>query len=209
MVAQFRSRGEALGALESDLDLWIAEYARGRVFVHAGVVGWHGRAIVIPGRSFSGKSTLVAALLRAGATYYSDEYAVLDELGRVHPYPRPLSIRDAAGSTGRHPAEAFGAPVGVEPLPLGLLAVTSYRVGARWAPVRLSPGQAVLELLANTVSARREPAVALDVLGRAVRCGAAWKGPRGEAAEAAAKILSWREEPAAAAPERQALGRSE
>src|SRR5437879_5318009 len=31
--------------LESDLQRFAAEWARRRVFVHAGVVGWHGRAI--------------------------------------------------------------------------------------------------------------------------------------------------------------------
>jgi hypothetical protein len=31
----------------------------------------------------------VAELVRAGATYYSDEFAVLDSRGRVHPFPRP------------------------------------------------------------------------------------------------------------------------
>ena len=50
---------------ESDVRLFVAELAKQRVFVHAGVVGWKGKAIVIPGRSYSGKSTLVAEL-RAG-----------------------------------------------------------------------------------------------------------------------------------------------
>src|SRR5947207_9537482 len=68
-VARARDLNEALLLLESDLQLYVAERARGRVFVHAGVVGWNGRAIVIPGRSMSGKSKLVAALMRAGATY--------------------------------------------------------------------------------------------------------------------------------------------
>src|SRR5258706_3289708 len=67
-----------VSALESDLQLYLAERARRRIFVHAGVVGWQGRAVLIPGHSMSGKSTLVAALVRAGASYYSDEYAVLD-----------------------------------------------------------------------------------------------------------------------------------
>src|SRR5262245_46255440 len=48
-------------ALENELQLYIAEWAADRVFVHAGVVGWKGQAIVIPGRSLAGKSTLVAA----------------------------------------------------------------------------------------------------------------------------------------------------
>jgi hypothetical protein len=37
--------------LESDLRLFVAELATHRVFVHAGVVGWKGQGIVIPGRS--------------------------------------------------------------------------------------------------------------------------------------------------------------
>src|SRR5688572_23974646 len=55
--------GEALAALESDLHFRVALSARRRLFVHAGVVGWRGRAIVIPGRSGSGKTSLVAALV--------------------------------------------------------------------------------------------------------------------------------------------------
>src|SRR5439155_21927898 len=82
---------ELFEPLENDLQMIVAEWARRRVFVHAGVVGWKGHAILIPGRSFSGKTTLTTALVRAGATYDSDEYAVLDDQGRVHPFPRSLS----------------------------------------------------------------------------------------------------------------------
>src|SRR5215212_11319644 len=39
---------EALAVLQGDLQLHLAEAARGRLFVHAGVVGWQGRAIVLP-----------------------------------------------------------------------------------------------------------------------------------------------------------------
>src|SRR5262245_27593595 len=62
-----------LTALQSSLHFAVAMQAQPWLFVHAGVVGWHGRAIVIPGRSMSGKSTLVSELVRAGADYYSDE----------------------------------------------------------------------------------------------------------------------------------------
>ena len=48
-----------LETLERDLQLYVAEQARRRVFVHAGVVGWCGKAIVIPERTMSGKTTLV------------------------------------------------------------------------------------------------------------------------------------------------------
>src|SRR5438105_11686695 len=137
--------------LESELQLFVAEWARDRVFVHAGVVGWDGQAIVIPGRSLSGKSTLVAALLRAGATYYSDEYAVLDDRGHVHPYSRLLSLRQPAGERPKRCSAAdLGSRPGIEPLPVGLVAVTKYQSGARWRPRPLTPGKAMLELLNNT-----------------------------------------------------------
>ncbi len=50
---------ELCEALESDLEFYVAQSTRTWLFVHAGVVGWKGRAIVIPGRSHSGKTTLV------------------------------------------------------------------------------------------------------------------------------------------------------
>jgi len=84
--------------LETDLRLYIAESTKQRIFVHAGVVGWQDKAIVIPGRSFSGKSTLVAELVKVGASYYSDEYAVIDAHGYVHPFLKPLELRDQSDS---------------------------------------------------------------------------------------------------------------
>src|SRR5687767_2598740 len=64
---------EVFDTLEADLRQAVAANARRSVFVHAGVVGWKGRAILVPGRSGSGKTTLVSELVRAGAIYYSDE----------------------------------------------------------------------------------------------------------------------------------------
>jgi len=58
----------ALGLLDTHMCGYIAVHATERIFVHAGAVAHNGRLIVIPGMSFSGKSTLVAALVRAGAT---------------------------------------------------------------------------------------------------------------------------------------------
>ena len=89
---------DVIDRYESDLQLLVAEEARSRFFVHSGAVGWKGKAILIPGRRLSGKTTLVAELVRAGATYYSDEYAVLDANGFVHAYEKPLSIRSEPGA---------------------------------------------------------------------------------------------------------------
>ena len=133
LVARTLDRGEAFLNLEGELQRFIAANARDRVFIHAGVVEWQGRAIVLPGRSFAGKSTLVKALLAAGARYYSDEYAILDRKGRVHPYPRRLSIRRDGVVRDRPAAADLGRDTGSGPIPVGLVAFTEYRPGGRLA----------------------------------------------------------------------------
>jgi len=188
--ARSRIFAELLDQFESHVQLTVAEYAARRVFVHAGVVGWKGRAILIPGTSYSGKTTLVEHLIRAGATYYSDEYAVLDERGRVHPYPRPLGIRtDPAARATKVPAQEIGAQVGSRPLPIDLVIATNFKAGARWRPRELTRGKGVLELLANTVSARSQPELALRVLPKALESARIVKGVRGEASEVVEAIL--------------------
>jgi hypothetical protein len=180
---------------ESDLRLFVAELARRRVFVHAGVVGWKGKAIVVPGRSFSGKSSLVAELVRAGATYYSDEYAVFDSRGRVHPFPKPLEMREAGDvRQSKIPVETLGGRTGTRPLPVGLVVMTQFREGAQWRPRRLSAGKGALELLSNTVSARREPEKALVALQHVVARAQIVKSARGESRDIVQSILNRLEE---------------
>jgi len=182
---------EVLHHLELDLELYIGDHARRRTFVHAGVVGWNGQAIVIPGRSFSGKSSLVKALVKAGAEYYSDEFAVLDERGRVHPYPIPLAIRPAQDGDRpvKYRVEELGGVAGACPLPVGLVLITRYVGGARFRPRPLSAGRAVLELLTHTLPARRRPERVLDALTQAVAQASVLRGTRGEAEETARQIL--------------------
>jgi hypothetical protein len=176
--------------LESDLRLYVAERSPRRVFVHAGVVGWRGRAVVIPGPSLSGKTTLVAELVRAGAEYYSDEYAVFDAAGRVYPYARPLAVREGGGlGQTRRSVEEFGGRAGEVPLPIGLVVATRYERGAVWRPRRLTAGECVLELLSNTVPARRSPGRALSALTKAAAGATILAGPRGGAAAVAEAIL--------------------
>lgn len=194
-LARARKPEAVLEAFEEDVQLYVAEHAPRRIFVHAGVVGWKGRAIVIPGRSFSGKSTLTAALVRAGATYYSDEYAVIDGLGRVHPYARPLALRegDEHRST-KYSIETIGGRAGTKALPAGLILVTRFQENARWRPLPLSAGRGALALLENTVSARRVPQRALSTLQQAVQDTTVLQGTRGEAASVVAQILKCAED---------------
>jgi hypothetical protein len=175
-----------LGMLDSALREYVVQHATDKVFVHAGAVAHRGRAILIPGNSFSGKTTLVAALVRAGAEYYSDEHAILDESGLVHPYARPLAIRgeDPLAVPKRQSAEV----IGVEPVPVGLVAATTYRPEARFVPEPRTAGQGVLALLEHTAHAGSRAEKSLGAVRRAVSGAHVVVGERGDA-DAAAQVL--------------------
>jgi hypothetical protein len=180
----------AVTMLDAQMRLFIAANARDWLFVHAGVVAHDGRALVIPGSSFSGKTTLVQALVQAGAKYYSDEYAVLDEDGLVHPYPRPLSIRSSGENAARKRAAAeIGAVARDEPATLAAVAVTRYRAGSEWRPKRVSSGHGMVALLANTVPAQERPEQSLRTVRRAVTGATVLEGERGEADPVASALL--------------------
>lgn len=175
--------------LDTELRRYVAGHAPERFFVHAGAVSYGDRAILIPGSSFSGKSMLVAALVRAGAEYYSDEYAVLDEHGLVHPYARPLSIRrDRPEPPDRPSAESLGGTVGVEPVPVGLIAATAYRPQASFRPEPRSAAQGMLALMAHMTGSRERPKEALEAARHAAATALVLEGERGEA-DAAAEVL--------------------
>jgi hypothetical protein len=182
-------RDELLDSVEGQMKLCVAEMATRRVFLHAGVVAWNGGAILIPGRSYSGKSRLVEALVRRGATYYSDEYAVLDARARVHPYATPLSRRDESGRARRVVPESLGRPTARPAVPVLKVVLTRYRAGADWKPRQLTPGRALLGLLDHAIPARRRPRDVLAALRRIVSNAPVYKSARGEAEAVAAAIL--------------------
>lgn len=192
-----RDLDEALAAIESEIRQGIAAAAPRRTFVHAGAVGWRGRAILVPGRSRCGKTTLVAALVRRGAAYLSDEYAVLDGEGRVHPFAKPLSIRGAGGCdrhAARVPVATLGGRSAARAVPVGLVAFTAFVPGAVLELSALSPGRAVLEMLRHTVPARLRPESSLDALGAAVAGARVVAGERGDADAAAEALIAALEE---------------
>ena len=186
LVAGIQNLAAALDVLESRWHRAIALHAAPMLFVHAGVVGWQGRAIVIPGRSMTGKSSLAAALVRAGADYYSDEYAVFDRSGFVHPYPKPLSLREPCR---RCSAGELGGRNGAGPLPVGLVVATRYRETARWEPQVLTAGQAVLQLLDNTICARTRAQSAIEIFARVAAAALAIGGDRPSSDQVVSSLL--------------------
>lgn len=182
---------DLLSRLESDVRLTVADRASDRVFIHAGVVGWNGKAIVIPGRSHAGKSSLVAEFLRRGAIYYSDEYAVCDSRGRVHPFDKPLELRkEGERQQFKVDIGQIGGKLGTKPLRVGLVLMTQFKKNATWRPRELPPGKGVLELLSQTVSARRYPERAFATFEKLVQGAKILKGTRGEAPDTVDKLLA-------------------
>jgi hypothetical protein len=181
----------AAAAVESWAQLTVATLAKDLIFVHAGVVRWKDRAVVVPGRSMSGKSTLVLSFVERGADYYSDEYAVFDSEGRVLPYWRLPKLRVASDqkvATGLLGRTLGGAPP--KPIPLGWVLISGYDRGSRWQPRRLSCGRTLLGLLDNTVPLRSRPEQSVKFLAKAVKNAQGFEGTRGEAAEYADQVLA-------------------
>jgi hypothetical protein len=156
--------------------------------VHAGVVGWHGGVVLLPGLSHAGKTTLVRELIGRGLEFYSDEYAFIDSEGLVHPCPRPLMIREKGDPSRPVLASTWGAPVG-RPARVRLIVALQRVDGASWDVRRLSQGEALLCLLSNTPQVSAETPGILGAFQGAVRDAACYSGSRGEASEAADRML--------------------
>lgn len=198
IIARTKTLGEVLERFESRLRLTIAEFAVGKVFLHAGVVGWKGKALILPGKSFHGKTTMVAELVRHGADYFSDEYAVLDEEGFVHPFPKMLSVRGIIDDFQQMdlPVETFGGQASLEPLEAGLILLTEFDKNALWNPEILNPGAGVLEILSHTIPIRYKPEFTLKVLNKITNRAIITKTQRGEAKLFAEIILDFFEKQA-------------
>lgn len=173
--------------LQSQIRLTIAEFAESRIFLHAGAVAWKNQAIIIPARSYSGKSTLVAELVKRGALYYSDDFAVLDKKGLVHPFHRQISLRVSEDKFDQTDflVEELGGKFGYEPIPIGVVLITQYKKGSRnpriWKPEILSEGRGIMEILSHTIPIRYNPKFAIEVLNKVSKRAIICKSQRGEA----------------------------
>jgi hypothetical protein len=182
---------DALIQLGGHMMIHVAEHAPEYVFLHAGVVAWEDRALLLPGISHAGKSTLVAELVRAGATYYSDEFALLDSQGRVHPFARDIRMRrPGAPDQVLLPLEQLDGRAGTVPLLVSMVVFAEFVEHARWVPEAVMPGRAVLEMLRHSTPVQRTPERTLATLSAMMGHARAWRSQRGEAAVAARSLLA-------------------
>ena len=178
-----------LALLEAHVHECIALNAPDHLFVRAGAVLHQGRAIVLPGEGLSGKSTLVAALARAAATPYSEDFAVFDEHARVHPYTRRSALTPSQTATNGSDGAAQAGDV--EPREAAVIAFTSYRPGADWRPERMARGESMLALLAHAVPGEDRPKATMSGLSRVLESDpVVIRGERGEADAMASALLA-------------------
>jgi len=177
-----------LALLDAHVRECIALNAPNHLFLRGGAVLHRGRAIVVLGEGLSGKTTLVEALVRAGATAYSDEYAVFDEQGRLHTYTKRSPVPSHVTATNG--GESAQIP-DVEPQEAAAIAITSYTPGAEWQPQPLSRGESMLGLLSYAVSADERPEHAMQEIARILdRQPMVVRGSRGEADAMASVLLA-------------------
>lgn len=194
---EFYKNGESFGSMSktvifemfiSILRVIIAEFAVKKVILHAGVVAWNGKAIVIPGKSFRGKTTLVAEFVKKGAIYYSDDFAVLNKNGFIQSFPKALSMRGIIDDETQvdYSVESMGGRAGKRNIAVGMILLTEFDplvTNKKFKPKFLSAGQGILEIIPHTVPIRNNTKFALNVLNKVASRAIIVKSRRGEAKE--------------------------
>ena len=175
-------------------------------YVHAGVVELGGRGLVLPGLSQAGKSTLVLALVQAGARLLSDELlAFHPATGRARAFPRAVKIRDACvryfpelarefagtGETRFLPFESLGGEALAEEAEVALFAVPRW-IGAEGEDelTPISRGEALLELARSSLNFGTHREESLDCLAALVHGTSAYRVGWRDPHAAAARLLA-------------------
>jgi HprK-related kinase A len=87
----------AVPMLEWSINWCAATRANQYVMIHAAVLERDGRALVLPGVTGAGKSTLCAGLAHRGWRLLSDEFALIRPGdGALMPWPRPISLKNVS-----------------------------------------------------------------------------------------------------------------
>ncbi len=190
-IGSSRGRKKFFKFFDGIVRIIVGENAVDRVFLHAGAVGWKGKGIVLPADSYKGKSTLVAELVRQGAEYYSDDFAIFDKNGLLHPFPRTISMRTDDYRLYDLSIESLGGVVATKPMPVGLVLFTEYEKGKKWKPSILTPGQGVLEMTPYALPLRRDPQFSMRVLNSIASRAIIATTRRGAAKEFAELLLNF------------------
>ena len=157
--------------------------------VHAGAVLIGGSALLLPGSTHAGKSSLVAELLRRGASNFSDEYALIDNEGRVHSYPRPLLLRNGLPRQSLVLPEELDASFATCSASVGWILALNYVPAAAWDIHRMSQAEAAMLLLRNSPHEMAQSDEMVDFFRRVAANAVCYAGQRCDVAEAATHVI--------------------
>ena len=176
------------------------------VLVHASAAVVDGRAIVMPGPMGAGKSTLVAALVRAGLGYLTDEIVALDPAtGVVVPYPKYLSLgpalahmvpevraglRTVVGDQRLVSPEALRLGAVAPPAPPRVVVFPRYERGATTAVSRLRPAAALAALAQHAFHLDRDGPRVMATLAAMVERSSCFEMVSGDVDEARDALLA-------------------
>jgi hypothetical protein len=186
LVGGASSKAFAIEMLLWHLNAATVERAAPLVVLHAGGVVINGRGVIISGSTGSGKSTLTAALVRAGAGYLTDEALAIDpQNGVLHPYPKALTIQRGSwrllGDLRPPPSELSPrawhvAPADIRPdaiagpTPASLALFPTYEgsAPARWGASmqKIAGAEALIELLQQSFEQSAAVVPTLQVIAR-------------------------------------------
>jgi hypothetical protein len=176
--------------------------------IHAGAVQTQsGEGILLPAQSGGGKTTLVAALLREGFLYLSDEAGAIDPISRtLYPYPRALTVK--GGHATAFP-ELYGTENGAKwvegvrwvqprdirpgcmgsPCSIRLIVAPQYAAGVPTELTPLTPAQTAMELLTKAINLVRYRARAMPLVADIARQVPGYRLVSGDLDEAVATIV--------------------
>ncbi len=183
MPLQCADAYELIYHVDKELTLSLQRRQTRLLFIHAGAVERHGRAIILAAPSGTGKSTLTYALLHAGFRYLSDELAPIDlEHLHVAAYPHALCLKASPPDPYRLPAHIIRTRhtlhIPIDELPASTL-LTPQQLGLilllhRTDPTatdrttatsrRLSAAEAATRLYVNSLNALAHAGDGLDAI---------------------------------------------
>lgn len=186
-----RSQKELTEAFNAELDRRASIESTRFAFLHAACVSKNGRALLIPGVSYSGKSTLAAALAKAGARFFSDDMAPIDRQGRVHPFARDIGLRPRLGAVAKRVRpSSLGARTAARPVKVHAAWVGRFKPERQGVTAeRCSPQEAFSALLQHAPGTTVRPEVVIRAIARLATNALVYRGERGNAASATDDLL--------------------
>ncbi len=174
--------------LEWQINVFIGENSEDFFLLHSGAVAKNGSGIILPAPSESGKTSTTTGLTQKGYGYMSDEFAAIGMSDRLlHPFPKPISIKNTsvfpdlaeqknlwiAPETEDIPEhemlvwyihpDDFAEKSDKEPVPVEYILFPQYSPSGKSHLEPMSSGDAVRQLVENSVNFHRFGGDALSI----------------------------------------------